>query len=76
MLALAMGIDDLLEQARAGLDRMSPHQAASAIANGALMVDTRDYEQRRDHEQDATDDEPQHGAYGGTVTSGKSAAPG
>jgi rhodanese-related sulfurtransferase len=49
MLALAMGIDDLLEQARAGLDRMSPHQAASAIANGALMVDTRDYEQRRDH---------------------------
>jgi rhodanese-related sulfurtransferase len=44
-----VGIDDLLQQARAGLDRMSPHQAAWAIANGALMVDTRSYEDRRDH---------------------------
>jgi rhodanese-related sulfurtransferase len=44
-----MGIDQLLEQARAGLDRLSPQRAAQAMAEGALMIDTRGYDQQRDH---------------------------
>jgi rhodanese-related sulfurtransferase len=34
-------IDELLAEARAGLRRMSPQEAAAAVAAGALLVDTR-----------------------------------
>jgi rhodanese-related sulfurtransferase len=44
-----MNIDRLLERARARIDRLSPTQAAQAMAQGAVMIDTRTYEQRRDH---------------------------
>ncbi|MFD5426443.1 rhodanese-like domain-containing protein [Streptomyces sp. NPDC127084] len=35
------GIDALLEQVREGLERVGPHEAFAAAANGALLVDTR-----------------------------------
>ncbi|WP_326626717.1 MULTISPECIES: rhodanese-like domain-containing protein [unclassified Streptomyces] len=35
------GIDELLEQVRAGFDRIGPHEAAAAAADGALLVDIR-----------------------------------
>jgi rhodanese-related sulfurtransferase len=44
-----MTIDELLERARSGLDRMTPERAMRAMADGAIMVDTRTYEQRREH---------------------------
>jgi len=34
-------IDDLLEDARAGLDRVSPEAAAASARDGALLVDIR-----------------------------------
>jgi rhodanese-related sulfurtransferase len=40
-------IDEVLEAARARLDRLSPHDAAQAVEHGALLVDTRPLEQRR-----------------------------
>jgi rhodanese-related sulfurtransferase len=39
-------IDDLLEAARARLDRLSPHEAAAALEHGALLVDIRSELQR------------------------------
>ncbi|MET8680499.1 rhodanese-like domain-containing protein [Streptomyces sp. NPDC004647] len=45
------GIDALLAQARTGLDRLGPEQAAEAAAAGALLVDTRYAELR---ERDGT----------------------
>lgn len=42
------GVDALLEQARAGLRRLTPHQTVEAVRNGALLVDTRSETQRRD----------------------------
>ncbi len=40
-------IDALLVEARAGLDRVPPHELAAEMAAGALVVDTRPVEQRR-----------------------------
>ena len=40
-------VDELLAEARADLDRVQPHQLATAIATGALVVDIRPVEQRR-----------------------------
>ena len=40
-------VDDLLAEARATLQRLSPAAAAGAMAAGALLVDTRPVEQRR-----------------------------
>ena len=40
-------IDELLAAARARLDRVSPHQAAEAVEQGALLIDTRPLDQRR-----------------------------
>jgi rhodanese-related sulfurtransferase len=34
-------IEDLLEYARAGLDRVSPDEATVAVSDGALLVDIR-----------------------------------
>ncbi|MFJ1957200.1 rhodanese-like domain-containing protein [Streptomyces microflavus] len=35
------GIDELLERVRAGYDRIGPHEASAAAADGALLVDIR-----------------------------------
>lgn len=40
-------IDRLLADARRGLDRLEPAQAAEAVKRGALLIDTRTSEQRR-----------------------------
>lgn len=43
-----IGLDDLVAEARARLDRPSPHEAARAVAEeGALLVDIRPEGQRR-----------------------------
>ncbi len=39
-------IDDVLESARRRLTRITPEAAAAEQADGALLVDTRTYEQR------------------------------
>ncbi|MEV0494863.1 rhodanese-like domain-containing protein [Streptomyces atratus] len=36
-----MGIVELLERVRAGYDRIGPHEAIAAVADGALLVDIR-----------------------------------
>ena len=41
-------IDELLEQARAGLVRLGPHEARDAISGGALLIDIRSESQRAD----------------------------
>jgi len=41
-----MTIDELLAQARAGLDRVEPHEALDAIGEGALLIDIRSESQR------------------------------
>ncbi len=45
---MSPGVDALLEQARAGLRRLSPHQTVEAVRAGALLVDTRTEGQRRE----------------------------
>ncbi|MCX4515268.1 rhodanese-like domain-containing protein [Streptomyces sp. NBC_01619] len=37
----SLGIDDLLERVREGLDRVGPREAFEAAADGALLVDIR-----------------------------------
>ena len=39
-------VDQLLERARAGLDRVSVDQLAAEVAKGAVVIDTRPSEQR------------------------------
>ena len=41
------GIDELLAEARARLDRVNPADLTEELAAGALVVDTRPIEQRR-----------------------------
>lgn len=41
-------VDELLESARARLHRLSPEEAAAARRRGALLVDTRPLQQRRE----------------------------
>ena len=41
-----MNIDELLEEARASLQRMAPEEAERATRSGALLVDMRPIEQR------------------------------
>ena len=41
-----MTIDQLLAQARSGLDRVEPREAREAIGGGALMIDIRSESQR------------------------------
>ena len=43
-----MGIDDLLERSRAGLERLTPAEARAAAEKGAVIVDMRPVNQRRD----------------------------
>jgi rhodanese-related sulfurtransferase len=40
-------LDDLLAEARTGLDRLEPHAAFEAQSEGALLVDTRSHDERR-----------------------------
>lgn len=42
-------VDDLLREARATLDRVTPEQASAALADGALLIDVRTHEQRASH---------------------------
>lgn len=39
--SVPVGVDDLLERARAGYDRIDPREAAAAAESGALLVDIR-----------------------------------
>jgi rhodanese-related sulfurtransferase len=39
-------VDDLLEEARRGLDRVRPHEAREAVEAGALIIDVRSDAQR------------------------------
>jgi rhodanese-related sulfurtransferase len=39
-------VDDLVAEARAGLERVTPEQAYAELGAGALLVDTRTSEQR------------------------------
>lgn len=39
-------IDEMLERARAGMQRMTPEQARAAMADGGLLVDIRSESQR------------------------------
>src|SRR6266550_2959631 len=41
-------VDEVLATARARLRRVAPHEAAAAVERGALLVDTRPVQQRRD----------------------------
>jgi rhodanese-related sulfurtransferase len=40
-------IDDLLETARARIGRLTPEESQAAMERGAVILDTRTYEQRR-----------------------------
>jgi rhodanese-related sulfurtransferase len=40
-------VDDLLNEARAKLDRLEPEEALAAQRSGALLIDTRSAEERR-----------------------------
>ena len=42
----ARSIDELLAEVRSRIDRISPERAAARLAAGALLVDTRPWEQR------------------------------
>jgi rhodanese-related sulfurtransferase len=46
MSAMQRTVDDLLAEARAALDRVTPEQAYAELRRGALLVDTRTSEQR------------------------------
>ena len=43
-----MGVDDFLERSRAGLERLTPEAARAAVERGAVIVDTRPVNQRRE----------------------------
>lgn len=45
---MSPGVDALLEQARAGLHRLTPHETVEAVRAGSLLVDTRTEVQRRE----------------------------
>ncbi len=47
MAPVAANLDDLLAAARGRLARVGPEEAATLVAAGALLVDTRPIEQRR-----------------------------
>ena len=47
MSVVGRSIDELLAQVRARIGRIEPAEAAARLADGALLVDTRPWEQRR-----------------------------
>jgi rhodanese-related sulfurtransferase len=42
-------IDQLLEEARAEIERVTPERAFEQVQNGALLIDIRPEKQRREH---------------------------
>jgi rhodanese-related sulfurtransferase len=46
---VAKTVDDLLSEVRNRYERVLPEQASEEQSAGAIIVDTRSYEQRRDH---------------------------
>ncbi|HET6816637.1 MAG TPA: rhodanese-like domain-containing protein [Mycobacteriales bacterium] len=42
-----ISVEELLAEARSGLNRMTPEEAWEALESGAMLVDTRPVEQRR-----------------------------
>jgi rhodanese-related sulfurtransferase len=42
------GVDDVLARAREGVRRLAPHEVATAVRQGALLIDTRTDRQRRE----------------------------
>ncbi|MCW2142540.1 Rhodanese-related sulfurtransferase [Actinoplanes cyaneus] len=46
MTTVTGGVDALLEQARAGMRRLDPHETWAAMTGGALLIDTRTDRQR------------------------------
>ena len=42
-------VDDLLREARASLDRVTPQQASAELSGGALLIDVRTETQRATH---------------------------
>ena len=60
---MTTGVDAVLAASRAGVTRLDPHQAAAAVAAGALLVDTRTDAQRAEQGDDgwhAADHDEQH----------------
>lgn len=47
MTPVPASLDDVLAAARRRLERVGPHEAALLVEMGALLVDTRPFEQRR-----------------------------
>ncbi|MFC0503027.1 rhodanese-like domain-containing protein [Micromonospora costi] len=45
---MSPGVEALLEQARSGLQRLTPHETVEALRGGALLVDTRSDRHRRE----------------------------
>ncbi|GAA0375182.1 rhodanese-like domain-containing protein [Micromonospora gifhornensis] len=45
---MSPGVEALLEQARAGMTRLTPQETVQAAARGALVIDTRTDMQRRE----------------------------
>ncbi|MEV6369423.1 rhodanese-like domain-containing protein [Micromonospora musae] len=45
---MSPGVEALLEQARAGLQRLTPHETVETVRGGALLIDTRAERHRRD----------------------------
>ncbi|MFI7573772.1 rhodanese-like domain-containing protein [Micromonospora sp. NPDC049497] len=45
---MSPGVDALLEQARAGVRRLTPEQTVEAVRAGALLIDTRTDSQRQE----------------------------
>jgi hypothetical protein len=43
-------IDQLLDQARARLERLDAHQAAAVLGDGGLLIDIRPTAQRRERD--------------------------
>lgn len=46
-LATLTTVEELLAEARAEIDRLSPAEALAAVADGAVLVDIRHFEQRQ-----------------------------
>ncbi|MGK5742377.1 rhodanese-like domain-containing protein [Micromonospora sp. URMC 103] len=45
---MSPGVEALLEQARAGLQRLTPQETVEAVRGGALLIDTRTDRQRQE----------------------------
>ncbi|TDC28742.1 rhodanese-like domain-containing protein [Micromonospora sp. 15K316] len=45
---MSPGVEALLEQARAGLQRLTPHETVEAVRGGALLIDARADRHRRE----------------------------